>query len=183
MARLTAVDLVLDFWFAETLAAQRFAADPAFDARIAARFGTLHRWLARGVPEAWRATPDGTLASVIVLDQFSRNIDRGTVAAFANDAAARALTEAALVRGDDAGVDTLHRQFLYMPLMHAEDTAVQARSVALFGAMGDPAVTDFARNHAAVIDRFGRFPARNAALGRASTAAELAFLAEHPAGF
>lgn len=183
MAGLAAADIVLDFWFAETPAALHFADDAVFDRRCAARFGTLHRLLAAGVPDAWAADPTAMLAAVIVLDQFSRNIDRGSAKAFANDGAAQALTLAALARGDDAALDSVHRQFLYMPLMHAEDSALQARSVTLFAALGDDEVTAFAQRHAAAIERFGRFPARNAALGRTSTAAELAFLAEHPTGF
>ena len=183
MAGLAAAAIVLDFWFAETPASLRFATDPGFDGRCAARFGTLHRLLSDRVPDAWATDAQATLAAIIVLDQFSRNIDRGSGAAFANDAAARALTEAALVRGDDAGLDITHRQFLYMPLMHAEDAAAQAQSLALFSALGDPDITTFAERHAAAIDRFGRFPARNAALGRMTTAAEAAFLADGNAGF
>ena len=183
MAGLAAAAIVLDFWFAETPASLRFAADPGFDGRCSARFGTLHRLLSDRVPDAWAADPRATLAAIIVLDQFSRNIDRGSGAAFANDAAARGLTEAALARGDHAGLDIAHCQFLYMPLMHAEDAAAQAQSVALFTALGDPGITTFAARHAAAVDRFGRFPARNAALGRVSTEAEVAYLAKYPSGF
>ena len=183
MARLTAAAIVLDFWFAETPAKLRFAVDAGFDVRCSARFGTLHRLLSAGVPDAWTADADATLAAIIVLDQFSRNINRGSARAFANDAAARALTLMALARGDDANLDTTRRQFLYMPLMHAEDAALQARSVALFAALGDADITAFAERHAAAITRFSRFTARNAALGRVSTGEEAAYLAEHSAGF
>jgi len=183
VARLTAAAIVLDFWFAATPAALRFADDAGFDARCTARFGTLHRLLSAEVPQTWASDPDAALAAIIVLDQFSRNIGRGTASAFANDAAAQALTLKALARGDDLGIDATHRQFLYMPLMHAEDAALQARSVSVFDALGYPEVTVFADRHAATIARFGRFPARNAALGRVSTTAEAAFLAQQPAGF
>lgn len=178
MARLTpaADGIVRDFWFAETRPEQRFASDPAFDARIAARFGTLYEVLAAGVPEAWQATPTGVLAAVIVFDQFPRNLFRGQAKAFATDAAARALTVTALARGDDAGLSEVERQFLYMPLMHSEDAADQQRSVALFEALSDTDAADFARRHRDVVARFGRFPARNAALSRETTAEEAAFL-------
>lgn len=169
---------VLNYWLVETPPQKRFARDAALDAVIAARFGDLHARLAAGVPDAWAATPHGLLAAVIVLDQFSRNLFRDDPRAFAHDGAALALTRRALARGDEAALDSIERQFLYLPLMHSEDPADQARSVALFDALGDPQPADFARRHQAVIARFGRFPGRNAALGRATTAAERTWLAE-----
>lgn len=182
MTEPAAAGIVLDFWFAEVPHSAHFAADPAFDERLRRRFGPLHDILSTSVSAEWTATPRGRLAAVIVLDQFSRNLFREGAAAFANDATARELTNRALARGDDAGFGTVERQFTAMPLMHSETAADQARSVTLYDALGDPDAAAFARLHAATIARFGRFPARNAALGRVSTADELSLLAAHPDG-
>ena len=168
-------DDVLDFWLRATPPEKHFTVDPALDAEIAQRFGPLHAALARDISAGWRATPRTTLAAIIVLDQFSRNLGRGTADAFANDPAARALTGMALDRGDDADATTLERQFTYMPLMHSETMADQDRSLALFTA-ADHQHLKYAREHRATIARFGRFPQRNAALGRPSTPDEIAFL-------
>lgn len=179
---------VLRFWLEETPREGHFARNDGLDSRIRVRFATLHARLGDEVPPAWRATSDGRLAAVVVLDQFSRNLNRGSADAFANDEAALTLANDALDAGDDQGAPALRRQFLYLPFMHAEDAATQARSVALFEALAADApemanAADYAHRHAAVIARFGRFPSRNAALGRASTGAERAFLADHPEGF
>ena len=168
-------DDTLDFWLRSTPPEKHFAVDPALDAEIARRFGALHAALASDISADWRATPRNTLAAIIVLDQFSRNLGRGTADAFANDPAALALTRMALDRGDDAGTTTLERQFTYMPLMHSENMADQDRSLALFTA-ADQQHLKYAREHRATIARFGRFPQRNAALGRPSTPDEIAFL-------
>lgn len=143
--------------------------------------------------DAWTATPDGWLALLIVLDQFSRNIRRGTPLAFAADPQARALALAGIERGDDQRLTPVARLFCYLPLEHAEDAALQQRSVALFTAMFDGAseadrdlfakALDFAQRHAQVIERFRRFPHRNAILGRSNTAAEVEYLPQQGAGF
>lgn len=173
---------VLDFWFRETPPEKRFKRDPAFDAECARRFKALRdRVLADGA-ESWAEAPDTSLAAVILIDQFSRNIYRGEAEAFAGDALARELSERAIARGWDRGMTDEEKQFLYMPFMHAEDAAGQARSVALFGTLGgDP--YRFALMHKNVIERFGRFPGRNAALGRADTPEEARFLADEPQHF
>lgn len=176
-------ETVLAFWFDELDDRQRFARDPAVDTAVRERFGSLHAELAAGVPAAWQASPRTRLAAIIVLDQFSRNLFRDDARAFAHDGAARALTARALECGDDTGLTSAERQFLYMPLMHGEDPADQESSVALFTALGEPDALAFAERHQAAIARFGRFPARNAALGRTSTPDEIAYLAEHAAGF
>ncbi|MEH3037108.1 MAG: DUF924 domain-containing protein [Sphingomonas adhaesiva] len=168
---------VLDFWFALTTE-QQFAKDPALDTRIRERFGTLRDRVAETRAVGWRGDPRTLLAAVIVLDQFSRNLFRGQAAAFATDELAQELTNAALVRGWDASLSPEERVFLYMPMMHAEHAEGQATSVRLFEALGIAENAAFARDHAAVFARFGRFPSRNAALGRESTAEELAYLAE-----
>ena len=174
---------MLAFWFAEIGDDARFARDDGLDATIRARFGALHAALAARIPDAWRTTRDGRLAAIVVLDQFSRNLYRDDARAFANDAAARRLVAEALAAGDEDALTTTQRQFLYMPLMHSEDDAEQARSVRLFADLGDPDTLAYAERHRATIARFGRFPARNAALGRASTPAEAAFLHANPDGF
>ncbi len=176
-------DEVLAFWFGEITPKQRFAKDDAVDAAICQRFGTLHREFCRGVPADWRETPRPLLAAVIVLDQFSRNLARGRGEAFAQDEAALALTRSALDRGFDAGMSGEERQFLYMPLMHSEVLADQEECERLMTAAGLEEAADYARRHRVIIARFGRFPHRNAALGRFSTPEELAFLREPGSNF
>ena len=182
---------VLDFWFGDDPTLFReawFRTDPTFDAACRARFGTVLEAARTGALDSWAETPRGTLALVIVLDQLSRNIHRGTPDAFAADTRARALARAAVARGDDRRLGPLERSFLYLPFEHAEDLADQAMSVRLFETLrgtydtADRAI-EYAERHREVIRRFGRFPHRNAILGRASTAEELAYLAEPGSGF
>lgn len=174
---------VLRFWLVETPPGKRFARDAALDAEIERRFGALHRSLSGEGAADWESDPRTLLAAVIVLDQFSRNLYRGSAAAFAQDDAARALTELALAKDWAVGLDATERQFLYLPLMHSERLADQERAVALFEANGDDFVADFARRHRDQIARFGRFPGRNAALGRTSTPVEAALLASGEGAF
>ena len=136
----------------------------------------------RHPPDAATLDARVTLATVIVLDQFSRNLHRGTAAAFATDVPALARARAAVDAGLDSSMRRVERQFLYMPFMHAEDLAEQERSLQLFEALGDRDALRSARRHHDQIVRFGRFPARNAALGRASTADEVAWLTRSVAG-
>ncbi len=180
---MTTPDGILHFWFEELSEDQRFARDAAVDAAIAGRFGALHAELSADVGPRWRSAPRPLLGAVIVLDQFGRNLFRDDARAFAQDASALALTRDALERSWDADLSADERQFLYMPLMHSEVLADVKRSRALMHAAGHEAGEAFAARHAATIARFGRYPARNAALGRESTAEERAFLAEHPTGF
>ncbi len=168
---------VLAFWFDEITPAQWWKVDPAFDALIESRFGALHGQAAQAERWAWRATPEGRLAEVIVLDQFSRNLHRGTARAFACDPLALGLAQEAVARGDDLALPPERRAFLYMPYMHSESRAVHAVAEPLFAERAAH-VLDFERRHRAIVDRFGRYPHRNEALGRASTAEELAFLQE-----
>jgi uncharacterized protein (DUF924 family) len=174
---------VLGFWFGELRPEQWFKKDAALDQEITRRFGDLHRTLARGVPADWLATARGALAAVIVLDQFPRNMFRGGAAAFATDGLALSVAEAAIARGLDARLGVAERKFLYLPFEHCEDAAAQARSVQLYEALGDKDALDYALRHKSIIDRFQRFPHRNAALGRTSTAEELAFLKEPGSSF
>lgn len=182
---------VLDFWFGAAPRVQRaewFRKDAAFDAAIRARFGATIEAALAGALTDWDAVPQGALARIVVLDQFTRNAFRDTARAFAGDALALAAARALVERGDDRRLDPLERVFAYLPFEHAEDGAMQARSLALFGALARevPALAgfeDYARRHAVVIERFGRFPHRNTALGRTSTADEAAYLAQPGAGF
>ncbi|PZQ58611.1 MAG: DUF924 domain-containing protein [Sphingomonas taxi] len=171
----SAAQSVLDFWFA--LPSERqFGKDDALDADIRDRFGALRDRVAATGAKEWRDSARHVLAAVILLDQFSRNLFRGQAEAFAADPLARELTERAIERGWDRSLSPAERVFLYMPLMHAEDAAGQARSVAMFEALGIEENLAFARDHAEVFARFGRFPSRNAALGRETTAVEQAYL-------
>jgi uncharacterized protein (DUF924 family) len=176
-------DEVLGFWFGELTPEQRFAKDDAVDTAIRRRFGALHEQLGRGVPADWREAPRPLLAAVIVLDQFSRNLNRGRAEAFAHDGEALALTRLALDRGVDAGMLGEEKQFLYMPLMHSEALADQQACERLMEGAGLAEATDYARRHRVIIERFGRFPHRNEALGRASTPEEIAFLKEPGSSF
>jgi uncharacterized protein (DUF924 family) len=167
---------VLKFWFEDHGHDDWFAGKPEFDAEIAAHFSDAHAAIARGEGWDWRATPDGRLAEIIVLDQFSRQLYRNDARAFATDGMALALAQEAVGGGHHNFLPAAHRVFVLMPFMHAESVAVQAESVRLFTALGREENLKFAQAHADVIRRFGRFPHRNAALGRVSTPEELAYI-------
>jgi uncharacterized protein (DUF924 family) len=170
-------DAVLAFWFVETPPRQWFAKDAAFDGLVRDRFHRLTRQALAGELDAWSTEPPGGLALVLLLDQFPRQIWRDTAMAFAGDPQALSLSLRAVELGWlEAEPDQARRQFWLMPLMHAEDLAVQEAALPLFERLADPRSADFARRHRDVIARFGRFPHRNAALGRVSSAEELAFL-------
>ena len=187
---------VRDFWFLPPSGAgygrQRdvwFRKDDAFDAEIARRFGpTIEQAVAGGLREWDEEGPQGVLARILVLDQFTRNAGRGTPASFAGDTLALAAARQLVDAGADQALLPVQRWFVYMPFEHAEDAAMQARSVELFTALaqrheGFNGVLDYAHRHRGVIARFGRFPHRNAILGRASTPEELEFFAQPGSGF
>ncbi len=183
---------VIDFWFGsdtpQAARAEWFRKDDAFDAAIRARFGVHLEVALAGGLDAWDATPHGALARIVVLDQFTRNAFRGSARAFAGDALALAAARAAVARGDDQAVTPVARAFFYLPFEHAEDAAAQAESLRLFGALAaahpeQADLLEWARRHAAVIERFGRYPHRNAALGRASTVEEIEFLRQPGSSF
>jgi uncharacterized protein (DUF924 family) len=153
-----------------------FKKSDAFDQDIRRRFLETYEAAAAGTLGAWEATPDGVLALVIVLDQFPRNMFRGAARAFAADPLARAVADRALARGFDRAMAQADRQFFYLPFEHSEMLADQERCCDLFRATGDAELVKWAELHADIIRRFGRFPHRNAALGRATTAEEQAFL-------
>lgn len=177
------LEAVLEFWFGERARTLWFATDPAFDAEIRSRFGDAVDEAASGNLDAWSSSAGGALALIIMLDQFPRNLHRGSARAFAHDARARALAAHAIASGFDRAVPLDRRRFFYLPYQHSEELADQERSVELFSRWADehPAhdranaddEMTYVHAHHDLIRRFGRFPHRNAALGRASTAAEL----------
>jgi uncharacterized protein (DUF924 family) len=186
---------VLDFWFGASGSAEYgrarkewFLKDRAFDARIVERFGpTIERAL-RGELDAWASTPSGALARILALDQFTRNAFRGDRRAFAGDAQALAAAQTLVGSRQDESLSPLERAFAYLPFEHAEGLAMQDEAVRLFERLVAQApelktMLDYAHKHREVIERFGRFPHRNAALGRHSTAEELAFIATPGTGF
>ena len=174
---------VLRFWFEETPPEKRFRGGDALDEAIRERFGALRdRVLASGA-QGWTDDPMHLLAAIIVLDQFSRNMYRGHAEAFAADGLSLTLAKLAVANGWDRGMSGEERQFCYLPFEHSEKPADQRESVRLFTDLGDAEVLRYARDHAAVIERFGRFPSRNAALGRKSTPEEEVYLSQPGAGW
>jgi uncharacterized protein (DUF924 family) len=153
-----------------------FKKDAAFDADIRTRFLATYEAAAAGKLNAWEATPDGTLALLIVLDQFPRNMFRGDARTFAADPLARAVADRAIARGFDQHFAPTERNFFYLPFEHSEDVSDQDRCVGLCRATGDADQLKWAQLHADIIRRFGRFPHRNAMLARDTTAEEQAFL-------
>ena len=176
-------DAILSFWFGELSPAQWWKVDPALDAALRERFASLHQAAHLGELWEWRRQPRGRLAELIVLDQFPRNMYRGTPRAFASDAMALALAQEAVAGAYDAALTPVERAFMYMPYQHSESRLVQKESVRLFKALGLAEQIDFALQHKAIVDRFGRFPHRNAILGRQSTAEELEFLKQPGSSF
>ena len=170
---------VLDFWFAAANRRSWFAPTPEFDQAIRTRFGETFARVAAGELKRWENSPEGCVALCLLLDQMPRHIFRGTPRAFATDANAVAVAGRAVDRGFDRRVPPDYRNFLYMPFMHSERLADQLRAVALFEAAGLSEALGYAKDHLAIIRRFGRFPHRNAILGRTSTAEEVGFLMQH----
>lgn len=189
------IEEIHEFWFGELDANGRcvsdrhalwFGASDATDASCRDRFGAALALALEGKLDDWAQTDRGLVALIVLLDQFSRNIHRGTAQAFAGDARALSMSQAAINSGRHLRLPVIHRVFLYLPLEHCENLAVQEQCVALFEELaqltGLPQFAGFARYAAAhreVIASFGRFPHRNAALGRTSSAAELAHIEQH----
>lgn len=176
-------EAVIRFWFEDLSLQDWFRSDAALDRRIAERFTATHLALAGHVPDAWRASPEATLALIVVLDQFPRNIYRGTPLAFATDCLALREARAALNAGFDSKVEPLRRAFFYLPFEHSEALEDQDRSVSLFTRLGLEEPLRYAVLHRDAIVEFGRFPHRNAILARPSTPGELEYLARPGAGF
>jgi uncharacterized protein (DUF924 family) len=153
-----------------------FGKDADFDRAIAGRFRATHEAAAAGRLADWEATPQGALALLLLLDQFPRNMFRGSARAFATDPLARAVAERAIAHGFDVSAAAAERMFFYLPFEHSENLADQERSLALSRQAGGGKTDKYAEIHAEIIRRFGRFPHRNAVLGRATTPEEQAFL-------
>ncbi len=194
---------VLDVWFDGSSAtalgdasARWFKKDDAFDAKLREQFGRDLEAAARGELGGWGASPEGTLALVILCDQIARNVHRGTPGSFALDPIALSTSLGARARREDASLTIPERVFLAMPLMHSESLAMHDEATALFGAIlrdaerGVPTLVDYAKStidyevkHRTIVERFGRYPHRNAILGRASTPEEVEFLKTPGSGF
>lgn len=174
---------VIDFWFEELKPAQWFRKDPALDAEIGRRFGSLLTVAGRGELWRWRASARGRLAEVIVLDQFPRNIHRGSSLAFAWDPLALVLAQEAVAQRADRLLDVPWRAFLFMPYMHSESLAIHDEALRLFAQPGLEENLRHERRHRDVLSRFGRYPHRNALLGRDSTPEERAFLDQPGSSF
>ncbi len=177
------IDKILSFWFEKNGREQWWTKNPDFDATIRSQFGALHGRAARGELYDWRDTSDGRLAEIILLDQFSRNLYRDDPRAFASDGMALALAQEAVRAGADQAVSVARRQFFYMPYQHSESRRIHEFAVELFTSLTDPELLDYEQQHKAIIDRFGRYPHRNRALGRRSTPEEIAFLKEPGSSF
>ena len=186
---------VLDFWFGtpddplhHSPRDKWFVKDPAFDAECGQRFGALIEQALAGALGHWATLPQGALAQIVVLDQFTRNVFRGSARAFAGDARALAAAQALVAGGGDRQLTGVQRQFVYLPFEHAEDLVMQREALRLFAQLehDEPALAgllQWAQRHHDIVERFGRFPHRNAALGRTSTAEELGFLQQPGSGF
>ena len=184
---------ILEFWFSDRTRPLWFEKNAAFDEEIRVRFGAVIAAACAGELESWSGSAESALALVLLLDQFTRNVYRGTPRAFAGDSRARAVATAAVERGFDRQLPLDRRHFFYLPFEHSEDVGDQRRSVALFrswaeahdGAQRDQALAQmtYVYRHQEIVERFGRFPHRNAILGRESTAEELAFLNEPHSSF
>jgi len=179
----TAIDAVLHFWFEESSPRLWFQKDDDFDTEIRKRFGKLYAQAINGGLSGWRTSARGRLAEIIVLDQFSRNLHRESPHAFSHDGMALALAQDAVAAGADRQLSPIERAFLYMPYMHSESAVVHEDAVRLFSQPGLETNLDFELKHKAIIDRFGRYPHRNAVLGRDSTVEELAFLQQPGSSF
>ncbi len=186
---------VLDFWFGEPgtaihgkVRAEWFRKSDPFDAEIRQRFGPLIEQALGGLLREWDAQAESALARVVLLDQFTRNAFRDTARAFAGDALALAASRSMVASGQDRALLSVQRSFVYLPFEHADDMAMQDESVRLFTKLatvdpGQANTLDYALRHRAIVARFGRFPHRNAVLGRTSTADEVAFLQEPGSSF
>ncbi len=179
------IERVLDFWFGPDAEGRWFGKDAAFDRRVADALAEDHRRAAAGACDRWTGTAEGCLALVILLDQVPRNLFRGEPEAFATDAQAREVARLAVDRGFDRDTESqMRRMFLYLPFEHSEDLEDQETCCRLMAALDeDPSWAEWAVKHREVIARFGRFPHRNAALGRADSAEEVDFLAQPDSGF
>ena len=174
---------ILDFWFNEATPKEWFSKSDDFDNLIRERFEDLAESAAKSELDDWRATIEGRLAEIIVLDQFSRNLWRDTPKAFAQDSMSMALAQEAVKHPDYQGLPAIQRKFILMPYMHSESAQIHNQAVELFKALNDDKTLDYELRHKEIIDRFGRYPHRNEVLGRKSTPEEIEFLKQPNSGF
>ena len=174
---------IISFWFNEIEPKQWWQKSEEFDTLIENRFGTIHIQAISGELFQWRETSVGSLAEIIILDQFSRNMFRDKPESFAYDAMALTLAQVAIDKGFDKELSQIQRVFLYMPFMHSESQLIHEEAVKLFTALGIESNLEFEYKHKAIIDRFGRYPHRNAILGRQSTEEEIEFLKQPNSSF
>ena len=174
---------ILDFWFDPDHRSLWFAKSDEFDAKIRERFQTIHHQAIQAELWSWRKTAEGRLAEIIVLDQFSRNLYRDQPQAFAHDSMALMRAQEAISLQLDAQLSPEQRSFLYMPFMHSESKLIHEFALKLFQRLGNEINISFEKKHKLIIDRFGRYPHRNAILGRSSTAEELEFLTQPNSSF
>ena len=174
---------ILRFWFEEIDPAKWWAKDESFDLSIRARFAEIHARATRCELFEWRAEARGRLAEIIVLDQFSRNMFRGSPLSFANDALALALAQEAIAARAEQALSPIERSFLYLPFMHSESLKIHEVAMELYRKNGIQGNLDFEIKHKQIIERFGRYPHRNAILGRQSTEEEIEFLKQPGSGF
>ena len=176
-------DDVMSFWFKELEPKMWWKKSDEFDATIKSRFSSLHSAASKGELFSWRESAQGSLAEVIVLDQFSRNMYRDTLLAFQYDSTALVLSQIAIDKGFDKTLPDTERLFFYMPFMHSESALIHEQALRLFTELGLENNLKFERAHKTIIDRFGRYPHRNEILGRKSTAEEVEFLKTPGSGF
>ena len=169
---------IIDFWFVETDKAQWWKKDDNFDALIQSKFSDIHRKAAQCDLFSWRNSGPGMLAEIIILDQFSRNMYRDEPESFACDAIALSLAQSAIAGGKHFELDKEKRAFMYMPFMHSESLLIHEEAVKFFTELGVESTLNFEYKHKAIIERFGRYPHRNAILGRVSTPEEEEFLTQ-----
>jgi len=174
---------ILKFWFEEIEESKWWIKDTELDQLIIEKYSAIHRSAVRCELYEWRKFPEGRLAEIIVLDQFSRNMFRDSPLAFANDSLALALSQEAIAIGADESVDSTKRSFFYLPLMHSESREIHEIALALYQKGGNKLNIEFELKHKSIIDRFGRYPHRNIVLGRESTEEEIEFLMQPGAGF
>jgi uncharacterized protein (DUF924 family) len=174
---------VIDFWFKEIEPALWWKKDDDFDALLVERFSGLHARAASCELYEWRSEPEGRLAEIIILDQFSRNMFRDSALAFANDSMALTLSQEAVACAADWALSPEQRSFLYMPYMHSESLQIHEVAVDLFRKNGNQGNLDFELKHKKIIEKFGRYPHRNKVLGRQSSAEELEFLTQPGSSF
>ncbi|MGK0473065.1 MAG: hypothetical protein ACJAR0_003557 [Candidatus Azotimanducaceae bacterium] len=174
---------VLDFWFIETGTKNWFAKNEIFDQHLMNQFGEVHQAAAQGELYSWRVDVRGRLAEIIILDQFSRNLYRDKPQAFANDTLALCLAQEAVDQKLDENLNATEQAFLYMPYMHSESALIHDEALRLFAAPGLESNYRFEKRHKEAIDKFGRYPHRNAILGRVSTQEELSFLSTPGSSF